>query len=131
MYIAFLQSIRFPLGDLPSSSAQKGNPASGSLLTLRGLVVPGNPIWALAFLGTLSMQEQSPTFQCRQQMLAMCTACKPSSSCGSRWGLGLHWGAVCWSGSCCGQGSVRAVALPSVTTSLKYNSQVRVGMRHT
>lgn len=30
MYIAFLQSIRFPLGDPPSSSAQKENPADGS-----------------------------------------------------------------------------------------------------
>lgn len=30
MYIAFLQSIRFPLGDLPSSLAQKENPADGS-----------------------------------------------------------------------------------------------------
>lgn len=56
MYIAFLQSICFPLGDLPSSSAQKRNPANGSLLTLKGLVVPGNPISALAFLGTLSVQ---------------------------------------------------------------------------
>lgn len=47
----------------------------------RGLVVPGNLISALAFLGSLSVQGSSPTFPAGQQMLAMC---KPSSFCSSR-----------------------------------------------
>lgn len=34
--------------------------------------------------------------------------------------LGMHLGSVCWSGYLCVQGSVRGVALPIVTASLKY-----------